>query len=153
MATATARLAIVDQVFADIEDTLDHALQLGQNCHHAYLAARPHVRRLMNQAFFQALYISDDDSTRSNVAEPFAILLGDELTREAEAAIAQEAKNPPPNNQATGPTSTSQPHIQHVEGLNKALLVEVMGFEPTTSSMRPKRSSQLSYTPVRDGSS
>ncbi len=28
--------------------------------------------------------------------------------------------------------------------------VEVMGFEPTTSSMRPKRSSQLSYTPVRD---
>ena len=32
-------------------------------------------------------------------------------------------------------------------------LVEVMGFEPTASSMRPKRSSQLSYTPVRDGSS
>ena len=26
--------------------------------------------------------------------------------------------------------------------------VEVMGFEPTASSMRPKRSSQLSYTPV-----
>jgi hypothetical protein len=31
-------------------------------------------------------------------------------------------------------------------------LVEVMGFEPTTSSMRPKRSSQLSYTPERDDS-
>jgi hypothetical protein len=31
--------------------------------------------------------------------------------------------------------------------------VEVMGFEPTASSMRPKRSSQLSYTPVRDCSS
>jgi hypothetical protein len=30
--------------------------------------------------------------------------------------------------------------------------VEVMGFEPTTSSMRPKRSSQLSYTPERDDS-
>ena len=26
-------------------------------------------------------------------------------------------------------------------------VVEVMGFEPTASSMRPKRSSQLSYTP------
>lgn len=25
--------------------------------------------------------------------------------------------------------------------------VEVMGFEPTTSSMRPKRSTGLSYTP------
>ena len=29
--------------------------------------------------------------------------------------------------------------------------VEVMGIEPTASSMRPKRSSQLSYTPVREG--
>ena len=27
------------------------------------------------------------------------------------------------------------------------LRVEVMGLEPTASSMRPKRSSQLSYTP------
>ena len=27
------------------------------------------------------------------------------------------------------------------------VLVEVMGVEPTTSSMRPRRSSQLSYTP------
>ena len=26
-------------------------------------------------------------------------------------------------------------------------VVEVMGIEPTASSMRPKRSSQLSYTP------
>ena len=31
--------------------------------------------------------------------------------------------------------------------------VEVMGVEPTTSSMRPKRSSQLSYTPGQDGHS
>ena len=29
-------------------------------------------------------------------------------------------------------------------------LVEVMGLEPTASSMRPKRSSQLSYTPEGD---
>ena len=27
-------------------------------------------------------------------------------------------------------------------------MVEVMGLEPTASSMRPKRSSQLSYTPA-----
>ena len=29
-------------------------------------------------------------------------------------------------------------------------LVEVKGFEPTTSSLRTRRSSQLSYTPNRD---
>ena len=32
-------------------------------------------------------------------------------------------------------------------GSDETSLVEVMGIEPTTSSMRPKRSSQLSYTP------
>ncbi len=123
METANARLAALDQVFADIEETLDRALRLGQNCHHAYTAARPHVRRLMNQAFFEHLYISDEDTVRSDLAEPFAILLGDELTAEAEAALAQTAKNPPPNTGTTGPTSTSEPHTQDVKGLNKARLV------------------------------
>jgi hypothetical protein len=151
METANARLTVIDQVFADIQDTLDRALKLGQNCHPAYLAARPPVRRLINQAFFQALYINDD-AIRSELAEPFAILLGDELTQEAEATLAQEAKDPSSNTGTTGPTSTSEPHTQDVKGSNKALLVEVMGFEPTTSSMRPKRSSQLSYTPERDDS-
>src|SRR5690606_8434943 len=33
------------------------------------------------------------------------------------------------------------------DGSSKEAMVEVMGVEPTTSSMRPKRSSQLSYTP------
>jgi hypothetical protein len=108
--------------------------------HHAYLAACPPVRRLINQAFFQALYINDDDTIRSELAEPFAILLGDELTQEAEATLAQEAKDPSSNAGTTGPTSTSEPHTQDVKASNKAPLVEVMGFEPTTSSMRPKRS-------------
>jgi hypothetical protein len=39
METANARLAVIDQVFAEIQDTLDRALKLGQNCHHPYLAA------------------------------------------------------------------------------------------------------------------
>ena len=35
-------------------------------------------------------------------------------------------------------------------GFMKFRLVEVKGFEPTTSSLRTRRSSQLSYTPNRD---
>ena len=31
--------------------------------------------------------------------------------------------------------------------MRRPCVVEVMGIEPTASSMRPKRSSQLSYTP------
>jgi hypothetical protein len=81
---------------------------------------------------FQALYNSDDDSVRSDLAEPFAILLGEELTAQTEAALAQQAENPP-TNRTTGPTSTPEPHTQDVRGLNKALLVGVTGLEPVTS--------------------
>jgi hypothetical protein len=35
------------------------------------------------QAFFEKLYLSDDDTVRSDLAEPFAILLGEELAQEA----------------------------------------------------------------------
>ncbi|MGH3926416.1 MAG: hypothetical protein ACRDTT_26730, partial [Pseudonocardiaceae bacterium] len=38
----------------------------------------------------------------------------------------QETRNPPPNGSA-GPTSTPQPHTQHVEGSNRALLVDLTG--------------------------
>jgi hypothetical protein len=65
-----------------------------------------------------------------DLAEPFAILLGDELTHEAETALTEEAKNPPPETGPTGPTSTSRPPYQDVKGLNKAPLVEGRGLEP-----------------------
>jgi hypothetical protein len=49
------------------------------------------------------------------------------------------------------PTQTNTARTQRGFGLSAMsrdiTVVEVMGFEPTTSSMRPKRSSQLSYTP------
>ena len=77
------------------------------------------VRSPAVQAFFAKLYIRDDDQVRSELAEPFATLLGDGLTREAEAALAQEAKNPSPSNGTTGPTSTLEPHTQGVRGSNR----------------------------------
>ena len=51
METAKRRLEGVAQAFADIDDMLDKALTLGRDCHHAYLAAGPRLRRQMNQAF------------------------------------------------------------------------------------------------------
>ena len=79
-----------------------------------------------NQAFFKRLYINDDETVTSELAEPFAILLGDQLTTEVEAELAAHAKNPPPETGPTGPATTSEAHTQDVEGLNKRLLVEVM---------------------------
>ena len=44
-----------------------------------------------------------------DLAEPFAILLSDELTHEAEDALTEEAKNPPPDTGPADSTSTSDP--------------------------------------------
>ena len=44
-----------------------------------------------------------------DLAEPFAILLSDELTHEAEDALTKEAKNPSPETGPAGSTSTSDP--------------------------------------------
>jgi hypothetical protein len=84
-----------DQVFAD---TLDRALRLGQSCHHAYLAASPCVRRLMNQEFFTSRSTSATTTPSAATSpSPFATLLGTELTQQAEAALAAEPENPPPH--------------------------------------------------------
>lgn len=130
METATARLDTMAQLFVDIGTNLDHALALGQDCRRTYLAASPNVRRRMNQAFYERLYINDDETVTSELAEPFAILLGDQLTTEVEAALAAQAKNPPPETGPTGPATTSDTHTQHVEGLNKRLWVDLTGLEP-----------------------
>ena len=44
----------------------------GQDSHRAYTAADPRVRRLMNQAFFTKLHISDEHIVRSDLSELFA---------------------------------------------------------------------------------
>ncbi len=117
METASARLEAMEQVFVDIEETLDQALAIGQDCHRAFLAAGPKIRRLMNQAFFERLFISDDqDTVRSELAEPFAILLGEELTAEVETALATEAKNrrPTTGRRASPPGQSLTPRMSRV---------------------------------------
>jgi hypothetical protein len=45
----------------------------------------------------------------SDLAEPFAILLSDKLTQEAEDALAEEAKSPPPKPDQRVPPAPQTP--------------------------------------------
>ena len=74
LAGVEGRLSATSAKFNEIEANLAMALDLVRDCHTAYLAADPQVRRLFNQAFFTHLYI-DDDGLRSDYAEPFDTLL------------------------------------------------------------------------------
>ena len=56
--------------------------------HDLYLRAKPYVRRLMNQAIFEAIWILDEDTLRSKLASPFKEILKIEtMTSQAEAKI------------------------------------------------------------------
>ncbi|MGH4007735.1 MAG: recombinase family protein [Pseudonocardiaceae bacterium] len=79
------RLSATTAKFDEIEANLARALDLARDCHAAYLAADPQLRRLFNQAFFTHLYI-DDDGLHSDYAEPFDTLL-DPGTLDAGRAI------------------------------------------------------------------
>jgi hypothetical protein len=72
MESANARLLALGQVSADIEDTLDKLATMARTPHRAYTAPDPRVRRLMNQAFFTKLHISDEHIVGSDLAELFA---------------------------------------------------------------------------------
>jgi uncharacterized membrane-anchored protein YhcB (DUF1043 family) len=78
LATVEERVNATTATFDEIEANLATALDLARDCHAAYLAAEPHLRRLFNQAFFTHLYI-DDDGVRHDYAEPFDTLLGDDV--------------------------------------------------------------------------
>lgn len=49
-------------------------------------------------------------------------------------------------------TSRNRQHPQERETRKNQWLVEVTGFEPVASSLRTKRSAELSYTPAPQGS-
>lgn len=90
-AAAEGQLALAERSTADVQSTLDKALDLLANCQHAYTRAPGHLRRQWNQALFLRLHVHNDTIQHADIAEPFATLttptLPDELdTHEPQAA-------------------------------------------------------------------
>lgn len=71
----------------------------------------------MNRAFFDEIYVDIDGVTAVKLTEPFAALLAEDLI----STLDQEMKN---RDADTRP------------GSRMSRLVEVMGLEPTTSTLR-----------------
>jgi site-specific DNA recombinase len=67
-----ARLSVS---YEDIAATLELALEtLGDDLHQLYRRADDTIRRLINQAIFNALFVCDETITEAEFAEPFAAL-------------------------------------------------------------------------------
>ena len=149
LAVIEERVKATTATFDEIEANLATALDLARDCHAAYLAAEPRLRRLFNLAFFTHLYI-DDDGVRHDYAEPFDTLLSEDVLdagraiqtdREASqvtmADILRHSATPHTNEQAPralcatgGLLVRSSTPLRGVEGSNTSTLVPPAGFEP-----------------------
>ncbi len=157
VAAIEGRQVAVEGDFKAAETNMRRALARVSDCETAYREASATMRRQFNLAFFKRLVIDDDYGVVGELAEPFDVILGDELRLAAaikaeEDARAVELAQGPPATQVevhneqhprepervlvgAGSTPTSK-----VGGCGLVNLVELGGLEPPTSWVRSRRS-------------
>ena len=138
------------------EANLAKALSFVQDCEAAYREANDKVRRQFNQAFFKRLLIDDDYNVTGELAEPFDILLSEEVRQAAvykaeldlTAAVNdafrqradQEASETEPVARelalaGAATASRTRGTVRNAQGLKEKTMVGVTGLEPVTSAV------------------
>ncbi len=114
------RLSTMTIKFSELENNLVGAMQLLENCYEAYRRASDDIRRRFNQALFVRILIDQDGEIRTELAEPFEMILSTAVVRPV--AKAGQKEEPPAK-------------ISLVEGSRDELLVPLEGLEPPTVSL------------------
>jgi hypothetical protein len=73
---ANAQLSCETVRLKQAMEVIELALELGERCPDGYLKAKPDVRRIWNQVFFQKVLVRSGRHSRAIYEEPFAYLLG-----------------------------------------------------------------------------
>ena len=118
LADAGASLAATEIHWETIVTNLKAALGLTRHFGTAYSIATNQTKRQMNQTVFEGVYCDVEGVAYTRLAQPFAELLADDLM----ARLEEELRHPVP--------------ISSAQGVKESVLVEVMGLEPTTSTLR-----------------
>jgi ribosomal protein L18 len=101
IAAADKEMTAATANVADLEQQLRRALTAAGNCAQSYRIAQPAARRLLNQGFFEKIYISQEGTVeRADLTEPFAALLTGSKSANDQAATeradaAEEGETPP----------------------------------------------------------
>jgi site-specific DNA recombinase len=130
-----ARLTIRHE---DLVAGLSLALKLASSdLHDLYLRATPPIRRLMNQAIFEAIWVWDEDHIRSELASPFKELAAISQATAAAGLVASELATTIEDDQAPDACWTSE---DLVVGSISESMVELEGLEPSTFWLPARRS-------------
>jgi hypothetical protein len=120
---------------SDIETALDGALAKTKTPHATYIASTPLERRLLNQTFFKRILVGEE-----------GMIEGAELTTVYAALATWEPGLGKPRHLKVVPSPTKGANKKNPDpvfrgqGSHNAVLVELVGIEPTTSAMPWRRS-------------
>lgn len=142
LAAAEGEIKAAKATNTEVEATLDAALTVASHCDRAYLTAPEHVRKQINQGFFEKLLIGSDGSVEyAELTEPFRPLVGTGqgntpggpgamvATTWGEGKIIEESVT------EGYQTNTDRTHMHSVGGVKQVVVVGDTGFEPVTSSV------------------
>ena len=103
--------------FTELESNLVSAMELLENCYEAYRRASDDIRRRFNQALFVRILVDQNGEIRTELAEPFEMILSLDAVTATTAA---------------GQKEEPSAKISLVEGSRDEHLVPLEGLEPPT---------------------
>ena len=125
-------------------EVLKKALNLIEDPQGLYDRVPDNIRRMMNQSFFEKIYVNDNGSVATDLADPFDGFHAARIVWEAPGAFLNAENRPAPTERrprdAEASNRISLSDVYSAMGSNKTSMVELRRFELLTSSMRTKRS-------------
>jgi site-specific DNA recombinase len=165
IAAAEGRLAAIAADFRTAETNLNRALDRAADCQLAYREATGRMRRQFNLAFFKRLIISDEGIVSGELAEPWDVILAEELHRAVAAREAESLTEAIEEAQRNKKRHPSEPGLALVgataaapalgDGWSPNILVRPSGLEPprTVKSTRPSTLRVYQFRHGRRGAS
>lgn len=117
MADIDTRFSALEQNYTDVKKNLDMVLELAINAKRLYTAAPDHIKKLLNQVFFEKVLVHAHDDVKPERMPIFEALLS---AQTKQLAISSELFG----------QSLSQKMISYAQCLSKQLLVISPGIEP-----------------------
>ncbi len=126
-----------DTEFNTLVKHLQKAFDLVEDCGRTYKYAEDHIKRIINQALCERIWIEPDGNVTADFAEPFKTIVAPVWGDIARYNTAKHSGHFDLNAKITAYIETIQNHVSIFfrYGLNKEFLVELQGLEPWTSSM------------------
>ena len=117
MADIDTRFMALEQNYADVRQNLDMVLELATNAKKLYKTAPEHIKRMLNQAFFEKVLVHAHDDVQPKKTPVFEALLS---AQTKQLAIASELFG----------QTLSDKMVSYARCLSKLLLVTLPGIEP-----------------------